>query len=106
MSALLDVVIPVTCSHGGLATPVAGNVRVLVDGKPTVVLSTDYTIAGCPYVHSSGSASPCASGMWTAGSVRVQSQGQPLAVQGGQSICSPNGTPLVATGSGFRVFAS
>ena len=95
----------VMCSHGGQAMPTAPNPRVTVSGMPTVLLSTPYTVAGCPFTVPSGPL-PCVTGNWIAGTTRVLSQGQPLVVQAGSSVCAPNGTPMMATASQTRVIAT
>jgi len=104
--AILHARAMVTCSHGGSATPTATNARVLVSGKLTVLLSTPYAIANCPYKVAPGNPSPCVTGTWITGSTRVFSLGQPLVLQSGESTCVPNGTPLLSTGSQVRVVAA
>jgi hypothetical protein len=44
--------------------------------------------------------------MWTAGTVRVRSSGQPLVIQGGTATCAPTGVPLQVTVTQVRVQAS
>jgi len=94
----------VKCSHGGQATPTAPNPRVLVGGQPTVMLSAQWSVAGCPGVTAS-SIPPCATGQWTTGTLRVTSNGQPLVVQTGQAVCAPTGTPLLPVAMQTRVSA-
>jgi hypothetical protein len=77
----------VQCSHLGQAQATVSNPRVLVSGQPTVLLTTPYQVAGCALPSSSGG--PCVSAQWLAGTTRVFSNGQPLVMQGGQSICAP-----------------
>ncbi|GAA1579236.1 hypothetical protein GCM10009678_72330 [Actinomadura kijaniata] len=92
----------VLCGHGGRAAPVTAYRRVTCGGQPLVMLSTPYTIAGCPFPTASGG--PCASGTWTAGSTRVRVMGgQPLVLQGGSGVCAPTGVPLTVTCSQVRV---
>ncbi len=94
----------VMCSHGGQATPTAPNPRVLVGGQPTAILSAAWTVAGCPGVPTS--IPPCVTGQWVVGTVRVTSGGQPLAIQTGQAVCVPTGTPLLPVVSQVRVSAT
>jgi hypothetical protein len=81
----------VLCSHGGQATPTVPSPVVMVSRMPIATIATPYAVAGCPFV----SAGPCATAQWVVGAVRVLSQGQPLAIMTGVSICAPTGTPLV-----------
>jgi hypothetical protein len=39
------------------------------------------------------------------GTTRVTSTGQPLAMQGGQAVCVPTGTPLIVVAAQTRVKA-
>lgn len=98
---LLHVGAQVLCSHGGIATPTIPNPRVLLNGQPSVLLSTSYVVAGCA-LNSSGN--PCVSGQWLVAASRVISQGQPLVLQTSTSTCVPNGTPLVPVTTQTRVF--
>jgi hypothetical protein len=45
-------------------------------------------------------------GQWVAGSVRVLALGVPVAVQAGQSVCVPTGTPMVPVFAQPRVVAT
>jgi hypothetical protein len=101
---LLHVGATVLCTHGGQAMPTAPNPRVTLSGQPTVLLSTIYTIAGCPLVPPP--LPPCVTGQWIVGTMRLTSNGQPLVVQSGQSICAPNGTPMMPVVQQTRVTAT
>lgn len=100
---LVSVGFVTTCTHGGKATPVLANPRVMVMGQPTLIVgSPAYTVAGCPL-----SSAPCASAAWTTGTVRVRSLGVPLAIMSGTSSCVPTASPLVvAATQPIRVLAS
>jgi hypothetical protein len=69
-----------------------------------MLLSAPWTIAGCPLPITAGG--PCLTAQWTAGTVRVTSNGQPLVVMGGVAICAPTGTPLLPVSTQTRVAAS
>lgn len=99
---LLHVGASVLCVHGGTATPTAPNPRVLVDGQPTVLMSTPYAIAGCPFVTGTNPM-PCVTGLWTVAAVRVTSNGQPVVLMDSQAVCAPNGTPVMAVAAQTRV---
>lgn len=90
---LLHLGARVLCSHGGTATPTAPNSRVLVSGQPTVVISTPYVIAGCPFPPG-GPPTPCVTGQWVVAATRVFANGQPVVLMDSQAVCAPNGTPL------------
>jgi hypothetical protein len=93
----------VTCSHGGVATATAPNPRVLLSGQPIVTLACPYAIAGCGLT-STGVF--CASGLWVSGAVRVTVMGQPVAVQGGGSVCATTGNPMLPITVQPRVVAT
>lgn len=90
------------CTHGGQAQPTAPNPRVTVSGQPTVVMSAPWVIAGCPFTTGSNPM-PCVTGQWTVAATRVLSLGQPLVLMDSQSICTPNGTPMIPTAAQTRV---
>lgn len=94
----------VTCSHGGQAVATAPNSRVTVSGQPTVLLSAPWVVAGCPLVPPP--LPPCVTATWVTGTTRVTSTGQPLVIQGGQSVCAPTGTPLIVAAAQTRVTAT
>lgn len=101
----LHVGATVLCTHGGTATPTAPNPRVTVSGQPTVVMSAPYTIAACPF-NVSGGPVPCVTGQWTVAATRVTSNGQPLVLMDSQSICAPNGTPMLPMVAQTRAIGS
>ncbi len=92
---LVHVGAQVLCAHAGQATPTVPNPRVTVSGQPTVLLSTPYVVAGCTFPPPPTANGPCVSGQWLSGTTRVMSNGQPLVVQSGASICAPTATPLM-----------
>ena len=102
---LLHVGATVMCSHGGQAMPTTPNPRVTVSGQPTVLMSAPYTIAGCPF-NVSGSPVPCVTGQWLVAALRVTSSGQPLVLMDSQSICAPNGTPMIPSVAQTRAIGS
>jgi hypothetical protein len=91
------------CSHGGQAVATASNPAVTLSGQPTVPLSAQWAIAGCPLVPPP--LPPCVTGMWITGTTRVTSNGQPLVLSTGQGTTVPNGTPLIPAGPAGRVTA-
>lgn len=101
--SLLPMGATVMCSHGGQAMATAPNSAVTISGQPTVLLLTQWVIAGCPLVPPP--LPPCVSGMWITGTMRVTSNGQPLVVSTGQGISMPNGTPLIFAGAPGNVTA-
>jgi|ERR1700729_4124297 hypothetical protein len=95
----------VLCSHGGQATPTAPSPAVLVSGMPAATITAPYVVAGCAFVPIVGNG-PCVTGHWIVGTVRVVSQGQPLAIMTGVSICVPTGTPMLPVAAQTRVLAT
>ncbi|MGP8305583.1 hypothetical protein [Vibrio sp. YIC-376] len=104
--AIVHVGATVTCAHGGQATPTIPNPRVMVSGQPTVLQTAPYVIAGCSMPPPTAGNGPCLTGQWLTGSMRVLSQGQPFALQVGQSICAPTGTPMFTSVVQARVLAT
>jgi hypothetical protein len=95
----------VLCSHGAPAQPTAPSPRVMVSGQPISTIAAPYAVMGCPF-NISGGPSPCITGQWLMGAVRVSSLGQPVVIQTGKSICTPNGTPLMILVTQPRVTAT
>lgn len=106
MSAfIVDQGATVQCLHLGKATPLLPSPRVQIEGKPLITIASPYSIAACSLAGSS--VPPCATGRFTKGAQRVQSDGAFVAVvMGGSSTCVPTGTPMFVTVSQFRVVAS
>jgi hypothetical protein len=95
----------VLCSHGGQATPTAPSPVVLASGMPVATIVAPYVVAGCAFVPPVGNG-PCVTGQWVVGAVRVLSQGQPLAIMSGVSLCVPTGTPLLPIVAQTRALAT
>lgn len=103
---LVHVGAQVLCSHAGQAQPTVPNPSVTVSGQPTVLLTSPYVVAGCilpPPIAANG---PCVTGQWLTGTTRVTSNGQPLVIDAGSSICTPTGTPLIAAVTQTRATAT
>jgi hypothetical protein len=91
---LLHAGAQVQCLHAGNAQPTAMNNRVLVGGQPTVLMSTQYSIAGCTLPPPSQANGPCVTAQWTTAATRLTSGGQPLLLQDSQATCVNPGTGL------------
>jgi len=102
---LLHLGSTVMCSHGGHAMPTAPNPRVLVSGQPVVTMPAPYAVAGCAFVPPGGNG-PCVTAQWVTSATRVMVAGQPVVLLDSQAICTPTGTPLIATVSQTRVIGS
>jgi uncharacterized Zn-binding protein involved in type VI secretion len=102
---LVHVGATVLCSHGGQAQPTAPNPRVLVNGMPTVLMTPPYVVAGCALPPPPSGNGPCVTAMWSTGTTRVLSNGQPLVVQSSMATCAPTGTPLIIVVTQTRVSA-
>jgi hypothetical protein len=96
----------VLCAHGGQATPVAPNPRVLVSGQPVTTLAAPYTVAGCAFPPPPAGNGPCVTAQWVVGAVRVLAGGQPVLVRSSQAVCAPTGTPVTIAATQMRVSAT
>lgn len=94
----------VLCSHAGQAQPAVPNPRVRLSGQSAVNMTGPWIVTGCPFPPNSGG--PCVSALWTSGTVRVTSTGQPLVIQGGTATCVPTGVPLTVVAAQVRVRAT
>ena len=92
----------VQCSHAGAATPMSSNPRVTLAGQPTVLVSTQWMIAGCPLPKNAPFDQTAS---FTAGTTRVTSNGQPLALDSAASTCAATGQPLRVVQVQSRVVA-
>jgi len=95
----------VLCSHGGQAIPTVPSPVVFVSGMPIATITAPYAIAGCAFVPPGGNG-PCVTGQWIVGATMVFSQGQPVAIMSGVSICAPTGTPMLPISAQTLVLAS
>lgn len=84
----------VTCADGGQAIPTVTSPSVFVSGMPIATIAAPYAVAGCAFAPPAGNG-PCLTAQWIMGATQVFSNGQPLAILSGVSICAPTGTPLV-----------
>jgi len=95
----------VLCAHGGQAIPTVPSPLVMVSGMPIATIAAPYAIAGCTFVPPAGNG-PCVTGQWVVGATMVLSQGQPVAILSGASICVPTGTPMLPVASQTLVLAT
>jgi hypothetical protein len=77
----------------------------MVSGMPIATIAAPYTVAGCAFVPPTGNG-PCVTGQWVVGAVQVMSQGQPVVIMSGVSVCTPTGTPLVPVSAQTLVIAT
>jgi len=103
MPFLIQMGATVMCAHGGQAMAVTPNPRVLLSGQPSLLISGQWVVAGCPLVPPP--LPPCVTGQWRVGTARVLSNGQPLVLQSGTGITLPNGTPMIPVVMQVRVSA-
>lgn len=64
----------IQCTHGGSASVMPAQTKVLADNSPILTESDMHTVAGCPF-NVSGSPVPCMTISWSAGSPKVSVQG-------------------------------
>ncbi len=95
----------VTCAHGGQAMPTVPSTCVFVSGMPITTIAAPYTVAGCAFAPPAGNG-PCVTAQWVMGATQVLSQGQPVVIMSGVSMCVPTGTPLLPVSAQTLVLAS
>lgn len=95
----------ILCFHGGQASPTEISTRVMVSNMAIVTIAAPYRVSACPDVAPTGNG-PCVTAKWTAGAVRVMSEGQPVVIMTGTATCTPTNTPLVPQSSQTRVLAT
>jgi hypothetical protein len=71
------------CPHGGLATVVPSQPRVVVSGQPIANISAMITVAGCVFTVPPGKPQPCATVKMLMPSTRFLVNGQPAALVAG-----------------------
>lgn len=101
--SLVTAASTVLCSHGGQARPTVASPKVAVLGQAVLTLPPPWTVGACPLPPAAGG--PCATAMWTTGTTRVLSFGQPLVLNTGTATCAPTGVPLLVTVVQPRVIA-
>lgn len=89
------------CPHGGQATVVSSNTRVMVSGMPVVTAADLATIAGCAFTVGT-KPQPCVTIQWLVPATRVMINGQPAILQTTPALCKsaeqiPQGPPVVVT---------
>lgn len=93
------------CVHMGRATPTVPNPRVSVLGQPTVLITSPYVVAACPFTTPGGTPMPCVTAQFTTAATRVQSNGQPLLLVDSQAVTVPNGVPVLFIPGQTKVIA-
>ncbi|APR88478.1 hypothetical protein A7982_13827 [Minicystis rosea] len=89
---LLDIGSVVLCAHGGLGQPTAPAPRVKIMGKPVVVKTTTYAIAGCAYQQPPPKPSPCITAAnWAKEAQKVTVMGVAVLLADSKATCTPNG---------------
>ena len=87
---LLDLGAKVTCPHGGRASAVSVNTRVLANGMPVLLVSDSFLITNCPYevpVPSGATPQPCTEILWSAPAARVLVNGVPVLMATSTGVC-------------------
>jgi uncharacterized Zn-binding protein involved in type VI secretion len=94
---VVEVGATIMCPHGGSASIVPGNSRVMLDGKPAALLTDPCMIAGCPFALPSGSPAPCLTVQWMTSATRVTVNGTPVLLSNSQGLCMGGGPPAPPT---------
>lgn len=92
-----------TCSHGGNATPIAGNPRVKVAGSAVLTMASQFSIAACPNNPSGVSPLPCVIAMFTSAANRVKVMNMPVLLSSSSTTNLPTGASTKITEPQTRV---
>ncbi len=99
MPALVHVGAVIMCPHGGQATIIPSQTRVLVSGQPVATLADQVLVAGCAF-NVLGAPSPCVRVQWLTPATRVLVQGAPAILQSSSGLAlnptqAPQGPPVI-----------
>jgi hypothetical protein len=95
----------VACKHPpGVATPTQTDTRVTVSNQPVMTVTRVYSVTGCAL--NGSNSPPCTTASWLTGAQRVFASALPVAIDSGQSLCVPSGSPLDPKQFQHRVEAS
>jgi len=78
---LLDLGAEMTCPHGGRASALSVDTRVLANGMPVLMVSDSFPIANCPHEEPTpdgATPQPCTENLWSAPAARVLVDGRPV----------------------------
>lgn len=79
----------VLCKHPpGRAEPDQTDTRVTVSGKAVMTVLRMYTVTACAL--NGTNSPPCTKATWLKGAARVFASGLPVAIDTGQSLCTPS----------------
>ena len=97
---LMHVNATVTCPHGGQATVMPAQSRVVVSTQPVATVASVYTVAGCAFTVGP-KPQPCVLARWMTPSARVKVGGSPALLSTQPGICQsaeqiPQGPAIVA----------
>ena len=84
--SLMHVGATVSCPHGGQATVMPNQSRVLVSGQPVATLASFYTVAGCAFTVGP-KPQPCVTTRWLSPSARIQVNGSPALLSTPPGLC-------------------
>lgn len=76
----------VLCPHGGQATLITSNSKVLADGQPVLLENDIHPVVGCPLIIIL-KPSPCIRIEWTAGTTKMSVDGTPALVMTSVGKC-------------------
>jgi len=76
----------IQCTHGGSASVVPSNSKVMAGNAPVLVESDVHQVVGCPFTIGN-TPSPCVQIAWSAGAARVSIDGTPVLVQSSVGQC-------------------
>jgi hypothetical protein len=83
----------VACQHPpGLAQPDQTDPRVTVSGHAVMTVSRTYTVNGCAL--NGTNSPPCTKASWLQGAQRVKASALAVAIDSGESLCTPSNGKL------------
>ena len=91
----------IQCTHGGSASVMPSNTKVMADGSPILVESDVHTVAGCSFMIGN-TPSPCLQIAWSGGAAKVSINGTAVLVKSSVGQCKAGtgavqGTATVAS---------
>ncbi len=86
-AAILQMGCTIQCPHGGQASVVPTNTKVMVDGAPALLPTDTFLIAGCAFQLPPPTPSPCLTIQWSAEAVRVTIDGTGPLLETSVGLC-------------------
>jgi hypothetical protein len=102
---LVEQTAQISCIHQGKCQPLTASPRVQVGSVPALLLTSQFTVAGCTLPPPPAANGPDVTGAWLQGATRVRSLGVPLLLSDAQAICAASGLGAIIQMTQVRVKA-